>query len=126
MIVGIGVDLVSVDRLEAAFTAHGDRFERRVFTPDESAYCRTQRRPGVAFAARFAAKEAFAKAVGTGVGAAMRWVEVAVVRDASGRPSLALDGAARRAADARGVVRTHVSLSHDAGHAVAVVVLEAG
>ena len=124
MIIGIGVDLASVERLEAAFTAHGDRFERRIFTAEESAYCRTQRRPGIAFAARFAAKEAFAKALGIGVGAGMRWRDVSVAREASGRPVLALEGAARRSADARGVVRTHVSLSHDGDYAVAVVVLE--
>jgi holo-[acyl-carrier protein] synthase len=124
VIVGVGVDLASVERLEAAFTAHGDRFERRIFTPEESAYCRAQRRPGIPFAARFAAKEAFAKALGTGVGAGMRWLDVSVAHEASGLPVLAIEGAARRAAEARGAVRAHVSLSHDAGYAVAVVVLE--
>ncbi len=124
MIVGLGVDLASVERLEAAFTAHGDRFERRIFTAEESAYCRAQRRPGIAFAARFAAKEAFAKALGTGVGAGMRWLDVEVVRADNGRPSLRLSGAARREAEARGAVASHVALSHDGGFAVAVVVLE--
>jgi holo-[acyl-carrier protein] synthase len=124
VIVGIGVDLVAVARLESALGAWGARLERRLFTEAEAAFCRAQRASAAAFAARFAAKEAFAKALGTGVTAGLRWPEIEVTRDAAGRPGLALHGAAERAARARGVRGAHLSLSHDRGAAVAVVVLE--
>jgi holo-[acyl-carrier protein] synthase len=126
VIVGVGIDLVAVGRLESTLAAWGERFERRVFTAGERAHCRAQRRPGLAFAARFAAKEAFSKAVGTGLAAGLRWTDVEVVRDPAGAPGLCLTGAARALAERRGADRLHVSLSHDRELAIAVVVLEAG
>lgn len=124
MIVGVGVDMVEVARLEAALGAWGARLERRLFTPAEVTYCRAQRRAGPAFAARFAAKEALAKALGTGLAHGVRWVDVEVRRDGQGRPVLALAGAARAEAEGRGVRAAHLSLAHDGGYAIAVVVLE--
>ncbi len=124
MILGVGIDLVEVARFEASLGAWGGRLERRLFTPAEAAYCRAQRRAGLAFAARFAAKEAFVKALGTGLAGGIRWVDVEVRRDGRGRPVLGLEGAARAEADGRGVRAAHLSLAHDSGYAVAVVVLE--
>lgn len=126
MIVGVGIDLVAVGRLESALAAWGERFERRVFTAGERTYCRHQRRPGLAFAARFAAKESFSKALGTGLADGLRWTDVEVVLDQAGAPGLALTGAARALAERRGADRLHLSLSHDREFAIAVVVLEAG
>ncbi len=124
MIVGVGIDLVEVARLEAALDAWGPRLERRLFTPAEVAYCRTRQRAGRAFAARFAAKEAFVKALGPRPAPGIRWVDVEVRRDVRGRPELGLAGAARAEAEGRGVGTAHLSLAHDGGYAIAVVVLE--
>jgi holo-[acyl-carrier protein] synthase len=122
MIVGVGIDLTPVDRMEKALTRHGDRFEKRVFTDDERAYCRARARPADHFAARFAAKEAVLKAMAVPEG--LSWHELEIVsRD--GRPDLKLTGVAARAAEARGIVRWHLSLTHAGGQAAAVAVAEA-
>ena len=122
-IVGIGVDLVEVDRLAAAIGRHGQPFLKRIFTDREIAFCgvRNER-----LAARFAAKEAVAKAFGTGIGAAMAFHEIEVVSEESGRPALVLHGAAADTAAARGVTEMHLSLSHTHSHAIAQVVIVGG
>lgn len=124
MIVGVGVDLVEVARLATALETWGERLERRLFTAAEAAYCRAQRPAAPAFAARFAAKEAFLKALGTGLRSGIRWIDVEVARAEGGRPALCLAGAARAEAAGRGARTAHLSLAHDGGCAVAVVVLE--
>ncbi len=121
MILGIGIDLVQVERMAKALRAHGDRFEARVFTPGERADC--EGRPQ-GFAARFAAKEACLKALGTGWSAGLSFRQVEVVRGAAGQPSIVLTGAAAERAGRLGVRSIHVSLSHEPGVAAAVVVLE--
>lgn len=129
MIVGLGVDLASVERIEAAFTAHGDRFEQRIFTAAESLYCRAQRRPGIAFAARFAAKEAFAKAVGTGFRRGVFMRDIGVVNLASGEPTLRLTGGAKARLDAMippgHAARIHLTMTDDHPFALAVVLITA-
>ena len=122
MIVGVGIDLTAVDRMERALGRHGDRFEKRVFTVEECAYCRARARPAEHFAARFAAKEATLKALGVPEG--LSWHEMEVAFAPSGRPELILRGVAARAAGERGVARLHLSLTHDGGQAAAVVVAE--
>jgi holo-[acyl-carrier protein] synthase len=126
MIVGIGMDLVEVRRVADVIERRGERALRRLFTPDEIAYCQGGGRAAAmrSFAARFAAKEAFFKALGTGCGAAGAWAEVGVARDAAGAPSLTLSGAASRSAEARGVNHIHLSLTHTDELAGAYVVLE--
>lgn len=121
MILGIGIDLIEVERMAKALRAHGDRFERRIFTPVERADCEGRAQ---AFAARFAAKEACLKALGTGWSGGLSFGQVGVVRAADGRPGLILTGAAALRAQALGVRSIHVSLTHEPGVAAAVVVLE--
>lgn len=121
MIAGLGLDLVEIGRLEAAMAKRGGAFEKRVFTEEEIQYCKNRARPSESFAARWAAKEAFFKALGGAQGAALR--EVEVVPGGEGPPKLALHGQARKNADACGVSGCHLSLTHTAQTAAAVVVL---
>ncbi len=123
MILGLGVDIVQISRIEAALKRHGRRFENRLFTAEELAYCRRRPRPALHLAGRFAAKEAASKALGTGMrGVSFR--EIEIIREPSGRPGLRFHGRAADVARALGVRTAFVSLSHEQGVAVAVVVLE--
>jgi len=124
MIVGIGVDIVEVGRIEHALEVYGERFVRRVFTEQEAAYCRRAARPAERFATRFAAKEAALKALGTGWRKGLRLVDVQVSNDPLGAPSVTLIAGALERSRAMGVSRIHVSLSHQAEYAVAQVILE--
>jgi holo-[acyl-carrier protein] synthase len=124
MVRGIGVDLVEVARIKESLDKHGDRFAARIFTDHEVAYCRGHHAPEIHFAARFAAKEAAFKVLGTGWGAGVRWRDVEVLRDPRGAPLLSLAGAARDRALALGIDRLFVSLTHTRSHAVATVVAE--
>ena len=124
MIVGIGMDLVQVSRVQEVLERRGERALARFFTPGEVARCRGARSPRESFAARFAAKEAFFKALGTGWGTGGAWTEVEVVSAPSGAPSLRLHGTAARLAAERGVARVHLSLTHTDELAGAYVVLE--
>jgi holo-[acyl-carrier protein] synthase len=124
MIRGVGTDIVEVARMEAAVGRHGRAFLARLFTPAEIEYCDGQWRRYEGYAARFAAKESFLKALGTGGRDGISWQDMEVVRDVRGRPDLVVAGAARAAADRIGVSSIFLSLSHTAGLATAVVVLE--
>jgi holo-[acyl-carrier protein] synthase len=124
MILGHGVDVTEIARIEEALARFGDRFLERTFCAAEIAYCRPMTTPGPHYAARFAAKEAVAKAFGVGIGGQVGWRDVGVTRDAEGRPSVVLHGAAQRLAAERGVTRVHLALSHAAGCAWASVILE--
>jgi holo-[acyl-carrier protein] synthase len=124
MILGHGIDVTEIARIEEAVARFGDRFLERTFCAAEIAYCRPMAIPGPHFAARFAAKEAVAKAFGVGIGGQVGWRDVEVTRDAEGRPSIVLHGAAQQLAATRGVARVHLALSHAAGCAWASVILE--
>ena len=124
MIAGIGVDVVHVPRIRQALARWQDRFLERVFTSDEIAYARRRRDPAEHLAARFAAKEAALKALGTGLSMGVRWREVEVVRDRGQRPRLALTGRTAEIGAARGVRALHVSLTHDGEYAMAQVLAE--
>lgn len=124
MIIGIGIDLVEVSRIRELVERRGDPALRKLFTEGELARCRAGGRPAESFAARFAAKEAFFKALGTGWGLGGAWNEVEVVSAPNGAPSLRLAGGAERAARERGVTRMHLSLTHTEQTAAAYVVLE--
>ena len=124
MILGIGLDLVDIPRLERVLERHRGRAHERLFTPGEVEYCSSTSRPGQSFAARFAAKEAFFKAVRTGWGQGVNWTEVEVVSAASGAPELRLSGGAREVADRLGVRRAHLSLTHSGETAAAFLILE--
>ena len=123
MILGIGVDIVEVARIEQAIARHGQRFLHRIFTADEIAYCSKMKSPGPNYAARFAAKEAVSKAFGTGIGAPLGWHEIEVCRKESGEPFIALHGPGADFARQRGAGKIHLSLSHTAAYAVAQVVI---
>ena len=125
MIVGSGVDLAEVDRIRAACERYGTRFIERVFTPAEIAYI--ERRPAgryERYAARFAAKEAGMKAIGTGWRRGVRWQDFEVANLSSGKPTLMFHGAAARFASALGVKNIALSLTHTATEALAYVILE--
>jgi len=122
MVVGVGIDLVEVERVGRAAERFGERFLRRIFHPNELEHPRGE---WVQFlAARFAVKEALFKALGTGWSGGVRWIDVEVQNLRSGQPILLLHGTASQRADEMGARRTHVSITHTAGHAAAVVVLE--
>jgi holo-[acyl-carrier protein] synthase len=124
MIVGIGVDMVSIPRFGELLERRTDAALARFFTADEAERCRASRSTVESFAGRFAAKEAFFKALGTGWGLGGRWTEVEVVSAPSGAPSLRLTGRAAEAAAERGISRIHLSITHTHDTAAAFVVLE--
>lgn len=124
MIVGLGIDLVDIERLRGVLERHGERFMARVLTADERAYCSSRRDRGQHVAARFAAKEALLKALGTGLAGGIGWHDVEVRPAEAGPPHIELHGKAAEEAAARGVDRIHLSISHDRSAAVAVVILE--
>lgn len=124
MIVGMGVDIIEVPRVRAAIERFGDRFLTRLFTPDEIRYCESKANKYERFAARFAAKEAALKAIGTGLSRGISWQDVEVVREPSGRPTLSFTGKAGEFAARLGARRSSVSLSHTEQVAFAQVILE--
>ncbi|MDR9439611.1 MAG: holo-ACP synthase [Halomonas sp.] len=124
MIIGIGTDVARVARFERAMGRHGDRFALRLLGEREHERFRGHLLPAAFLAKRFAAKEAFVKALGTGLRRGMRWTEIQVVNDTLGRPSLVLSGKALELAEAAGVRAVHLSLSDEEALAMAFVVLE--
>jgi len=124
MIVGTGVDITETARIEQALQRHGERFSKRLYTPQEIAYCEQFKNRAERFAARFAAKEAAFKALGTGWREGVRWLDVEVRHQPSGKPELVLTGRAAETARALGVTRTAVSLSHSNRYAIAQVIFE--
>jgi holo-[acyl-carrier protein] synthase len=126
MIVGSGIDLVEIERIQHSVDRYGSRFLNRVYTRAEQAYCQRKRKAAESFAARFAAKEAGAKALGTGIGFGVNWLEIEVVREASGRPTIAFHGRAAQIAAYLGVVHAALSITHTGSLAMASVVLENG
>jgi holo-[acyl-carrier protein] synthase len=126
MILGIGLDVCEIARIEQALaTAGAGRFRARVYTATEIAYCDARAAASTqSYAAMFAAKEAVLKALGTGWGKGLGWQAIEVTHDAAGAPAIVLHGTALALARKRGVARVHVSLSHAGGLAVAMVVME--
>ncbi len=124
MVVGLGTDLAEIGRVSKSLERYGERFMERVYTPGEIAYCLRKKNAAESFAARFAAKEAGAKALGTGISHGVSWKDFEVVREPSGKPTLALRGRAAERAEAMGVVRVLLSLTHTREMALAVVVME--
>jgi len=121
---GIGTDVCSIERIERSLERFGERFVNRILTPEERArFSRTHDKAGH-LAKRFAAKEAFAKAIGTGIHAPFTWHSITVTRDPSGRPGIAPAAPMATHLERIGVTRSHLSLTDDAGVAVAFVVLE--
>lgn len=123
-IIGVGTDIVEIDRVKLAVERSGRRFLERVYTPAEIAYCEARRDRISSYAARFAAKEAALKAIGSGL-AGCRWVDVEVSRSQGSPPGILLHGAAAALAAKRGIGSLHISLSHSRKFAVAFVVAAA-
>jgi holo-[acyl-carrier protein] synthase len=124
MIVGIGTDVVSIERIEGVLQRHGERFLNRILTPEERRrFDRTKAKAGH-LAKRWAAKEAFSKAIGTGIHAPFTWKSIGVGRDPRGKPLVIPSPEMAKHLKGMGVTNAHVSLSDDAGVAVAFVVLE--
>ncbi len=125
MILGIGIDIIEVSRIEASYQKFGERFLNRILHSGEIGYCLSHRAPGPFLAARFAAKEAISKAFGTGIGAQLGWHDMEVGRKASGEPFVILHERGQALLEARGGRSVWLSLSHTQQHAAAVAVLEA-
>ena len=124
MLIGTGVDLIEIQRIAQSIERYGDRFLHRVYTEREIAYCRRKRASAESFAARFAAKEAGAKALGTGISRGVTWSEFQVERQPGGRPILELRGRAALLAAELGVKTISLSLTHTANLAMATVMME--
>ena len=125
MIVGTGIDATEIQRIHDSIERFGDRFLRRIFTAEEQAYClRKRQKSAESFAARFAAKEACAKALGTGISRGVSWLEIEVRRAPGQRPTLRLHGRAAEWAARLGVTHLSLSITHSGSLALASVVLE--
>ncbi|MGA3160763.1 MAG: holo-ACP synthase [Terracidiphilus sp.] len=126
MIVGSGIDVVEIGRIQQSMDRYGQRFLARVYTKAEQAYCLRKRKSAESFAARFAAKEAGAKALGTGISQGVSWLEIEVAREPGGRPTLQFHGRAAELAARLGARRSALSMTHTAELAMASVVIENG
>ena len=126
MIVGIGIDGIEIARMHASIERFGEHFLNRIFTAEEQAYClKKQKKADESFAARFAAKEAGAKALGTGISRGVSWLEIEVTRLPGQRPELRLHGRAAARANELGVTHMVLSLTHTRNEAMAMVMMEA-
>jgi len=124
VILGSGIDLVEIGRIERSIARFGARFLNRVYTAAEQRYCLHKRNSAESFAARFAAKEAAAKALGTGISRGVNWLEFEVVREPGGRPGLRFHGRAAEIAARAGIARATLSITHTQALAMASVVVE--
>jgi holo-[acyl-carrier protein] synthase len=124
VILGLGTDLVEVARISKSISVYKDKFTQRVFTEGERIYSESKANLAERYAARFAAKEAAMKALGTGWGGGVTWTQIEVVNDGDGRPTLVLHDVAGAVAGRMGVKRTWLTLTHTAGMAGAVVIFE--
>jgi len=124
MIIGLGIDLEEVERVQGAIERQGERFLKRIYTQKERAYCEQFKDKYERFAGRFAVKEATMKALGTGWSRGVRWVDIEVVRLRGGRPTLELKGEARKIADKLGVKNIAISITHTSKQAWAQVIFE--
>ncbi len=124
MIYGIGIDIVSIGRIERMLEKWGPVFTERVFTPTEVAFCESKTKPGQHFALRWAAKEAMLKALGLGLRGGIKWTDIEVVNDRLGRPSLSLYNEAKGCLMDRNIKKAFVSISHEKEFGIAQVILE--
>src|SRR5882757_4648995 len=120
----MGVDIAEVGRIQGAIERHGEVFLRRIYTAREREYCEQFKNKYERYAGRFAAKEAAMKALGTGWRRGIRWVDLEVVREQSGRPSISLAGEAAKIAGQLGVKRISISITHTEAQALAQVIFE--
>ena len=124
MILGVGIDIIEVARIEASHERFGERFLNRILLPNEISYCLSYKASGPFLAARFAAKEAISKAFGTGIGAQLGWQDMEVGRKATGEPFVILHGGGQKLLQDRGARAVLISLSHTQTYAAAVAILD--
>jgi holo-[acyl-carrier protein] synthase len=124
LIVGMGVDIAEVERIRGAIERHGEVFLRRIYTAREREYCEQFKNKYERYAGRFAAKEAAMKALGTGWRRGVKWVDLEVVRETGGRPTLAITGEAAKIAQLIGVKSVALSITHTESQALAQVIFE--
>jgi len=124
MIYGIGIDLVENDRMDKIIQKWGDKFLFRVFSKREIEYCGRHAQASMHYGARFAVKEAFLKAIGTGLGKGVKLLEIEVINEESGKPRLMLSGGAGKFLANAGIERIHLSITHTKNYASAMVLLE--
>ena len=124
MILGVGIDLIEVERIRSSFQKFGDRFVQRILREGEIQYCLLHKDPAPFLAARFAAKEAISKAFGTGIGAELGWQDMEIKRRESGEPYVVLHDKGVTLLARRGGARLLISLSHTVQHATAIAILE--
>ena len=120
---GIGIDVVEVQRVGSSIDEFGSKFLKRIFTEKERKYCDSQKRPVIHYAARFAAKEAIAKAFGTGIGKSISWLDMEITRKESGEPQVVMTGAGKKFAEEINVKDIKVSLTHAEHYAAANAVV---
>jgi holo-[acyl-carrier protein] synthase len=123
---GIGIDVVEVARIASAIERHGEPFLAKLFSSAERAYCDSRKDAAMHYAARFAAKEAVSKALGTGIGGQASWLDLEVVHDSAGAPKLLLSGAAAEFSEHHGITEIQISLTHARDYAAANAVAIAG
>jgi holo-[acyl-carrier protein] synthase len=121
MVQGIGVDIIEIDRIREMIERHGDRFLLKIFTETEIEYCRSKKIPFQHYAARYAAKEAFSKAIATGWRGEFRWRDIEVSNNEFGQPSITLYG---KLADRLGTDKVLISMSHSDNTVIAFVIIE--
>jgi holo-[acyl-carrier protein] synthase len=124
MLVGTGTDIIEIVRIQRSIARYGERFTHRVFTPGEIAYCQRKKNAAESYAGRFAAKEAAAKALGTGIARGVTWLEIEVRREPGERPAIYFSGRAASRAAALGVAAASLSITHSRELALATVLLE--
>jgi len=124
MIIGTGIDLIKIERMGRMLARWGETFKQRIFTPGEVSYCDKKNNHAQHYAARFAVKEAVLKALGSGLVARMKWSDVEVSNEQSGKPNVILNGEVKRIAEARNISNIFVSIAHDHEYAVAHVIAE--
>jgi holo-[acyl-carrier protein] synthase len=124
MIIGVGTDIVSIQRIEKAIERFGERFINKVFTDEEANFCKSKKEQAPYLAARFAAKEAVLKALGTGISNGIGFKDVEVARIQGKKPEIILHGTGKKVAESLGVKDIHVSISHEADIALAFAVIE--
>ena len=124
MVSGIGIDMVRNSRIESLIERWGEKFLRKVFTDDELAQNGDSRNRNISYAANYAVKEAFVKALGTGFRRGVKFHNIAVMRNELGKPFIDLRGSTKEIAERRGLARIHTTISHDGEYSVAVVILE--
>jgi holo-[acyl-carrier protein] synthase len=124
VIIGIGVDLIEIDRVKQAHKKQGSRFIQRLFTHSEAKYCLKKKDPYPSLAGRFAAKEAIIKAFSHGFGSSWKWTDIEVTRAANGRPSVRLRASVEKLRKQRKIKHIHLSIAHSKRDATAIVILE--